>query len=126
MARVQLGLNVSDLSAAVDFYTRLLGVGPRKLEPGYANFAVEDPPLKLVLFEGSRGGTINHLGVEVDEPGEVDGAQRRLTEAGLTLVEERGTDCCYAVQDKVWARDPDGVSWEYYTVLADSSARRGS
>lgn len=122
MARVQLALNVTDLDQAVDFYTRLLGVGPRKREPGYANFAVVDPPLKLVLFEGETGGTINHLGIEVESPTDVDAAQRRLASEGLDLDEERDTTCCFAVQDKVWATAPDDLRWEVYTVIEDVPA----
>lgn len=121
MARVQLALNVTDLEEAVAFYTKLFGTEPAKAEPGYANFAVADPPLKLVLFEGDAGGTINHLGVEVEATGEVEATQRRLEAEGLGLTEEMGTTCCYAVQDKVWASGPDGLSWEVYTVLADAA-----
>lgn len=121
MARVQLALNVSDLDEAVDFYTKLFGVAPAKVEPGYANFAVTDPPLKLVLFEHEGGGTINHLGVEVEATSEVEATQRRLEAEGLGLTEEMGTTCCYAVQDKVWAAGPDGLSWEVYTVLEDAA-----
>lgn len=126
MARIQLALNVSDLDEAVDFYTRLLGTEPRKREPGYANFAVADPPLKLVLFENGAGGTINHLGIEVETTGEVDTAQRRLSGEGLDLDEERNTTCCYAVQDKVWASAPDGLRWEVYTVLEDAPTAASS
>lgn len=121
MARVQLALNVSDFDEAVDFYTKLFGVAPAKVEPGYANFAVADPPLKLVLFEHEGGGTINHLGVEVEATSEVEATQRRLEAEGLGLTEEMGTTCCYAVQDKVWAAGPDGLSWEVYTVLEDAA-----
>ena len=120
MSRVQLGLNVDDLDAAVDFYQRAFGVPPAKLRPGYANFVVDQPPLKLVLFEHERGGTINHLGVEVEDTTAVHAATRRLAEAGLDQRIEDGVDCCHAVQDKVWVVDPDGVEWEWYTVLADS------
>ena len=119
MSRVQLSLNVSDLDAAVAFYTRLLGTPPAKLWPGYANFAVEDPPLKLVLNAPGNGtaGTINHLGVEVASTGEVTRAEARLAAACLPVEARPGTECCYARQDKVWAHDPDGLAWEYYTVL---------
>ena len=120
MARVQLALNVSNLEEAVAFYSRLFGVAPAKRRPGYANFAVADPPLKLVLFEGGRGATLNHLGVEVESADEVAAAQRRLAGEGLETASEQATTCCYAVQDKVWVRDPDGAPWEVYTVLADS------
>ncbi len=119
MSRVQLSLNVSDLDAAVAFYTRLLGTPPAKLRLGYANFAVDDPPLKLVLNSPGNGtaGTINHLGVEVATTDEVTRAEARLAAAGLPVDPRPGTECCYARQDKVWARDPDGLAWEYYTVL---------
>ena len=118
-SRVRFSINVSDFDAAVAFYSRLSGVGPAKLRPGYANFAVDDPPLKLVLNSPGNGpgGTINHLGVEVGSTGDVAQAEARLAAAGLTTEAEPGAVCCYARQDKVWARDPDGVAWEYYTVL---------
>jgi catechol 2,3-dioxygenase-like lactoylglutathione lyase family enzyme len=119
MSRLQLSLNVTDLDAAVAFYTRLLGTAPAKLRPGYANFAIADPPLKLVLNAPGNGaaGTINHLGVEVPTAGEVIRAEVRLAAEGLPVRPEPGATCCYARQDKVWARDPDGLAWEYYTVL---------
>jgi catechol 2,3-dioxygenase-like lactoylglutathione lyase family enzyme len=119
MSRVQLSINVSDFDAAVAFYSRLFGVAPVKLRPGYANFALDDPPLKLVLNSPGNGpgGTINHLGVEVSSTREVTRAEARLAAAGLPAEPEPGATCCYARQDKVWARDPDGVAWEYYTVL---------
>jgi catechol 2,3-dioxygenase-like lactoylglutathione lyase family enzyme len=119
MSRVQLSINVSDLGAAVAFYSRLLGAAPAKLRPGYANCAVGDPPLKLVLNcpGNGPGGTINHLGVEVGSTAEVNRAGTRLEAAGLDAEPEPGAVCCYARQDKVWAHDPDGVAWEYYTVL---------
>lgn len=121
MSRVQLSINVSNLDHAVAFYSRVLGVAPVKLEPGYANFAVQDPPLKLVLNSPGNGpgGTINHLGVEVSSSKEVDEAKARLCEAGLVLEPEPEARCCYALQEKVWVTDPDGVAWEYYTVLED-------
>lgn len=126
MSRLQLALNVSDVDAAVDFYRILFGVEPAKRRPGYANFVVVDPPLKLVLIEadGARGsgaaGALNHLGIEVAEPGEVVQANLRLAEADLETAVEQNTTCCYALQDKVWVRDPDGAPWEVYTVLADA------
>ena len=119
MSRVQLGLNVTDIDAAVAFYTRLFGTEPAKRRPGYANFAIADPPLKLVLFEGDTGGTLNHLGVEVADTDAVSAAAQRLAGEGMETAEEHGT-CCYAVQDKVWVRDPDGAPWEWYTVLEDA------
>ena len=126
MSRVQLALNVSDVDAAVTFYSKLFGVEPAKRRPGYANFAVTEPPLKLVLIEdpSARGsgvaGALNHLGVEVDTSAEVGAATRRLDSQGLDTLTQDETTCCYAVQDKVWVNDPDGAPWEVYTVLADA------
>ncbi|HET6193420.1 MAG TPA: ArsI/CadI family heavy metal resistance metalloenzyme [Trebonia sp.] len=119
MSRVQLSLNVTDFDAAVAFYSRLFGTAPAKLRPGYANFAIADPPLKLVLNSPGNGpgGTINHLGVEVDSTDEVNSAGVRMAAEGLDTEPAPGTVCCYALQDKVWAHDPDGLPWEYYTVL---------
>jgi catechol 2,3-dioxygenase-like lactoylglutathione lyase family enzyme len=123
MSRIQLALNVDDVDAAVAFYERLFGTPPAKRRPGYANFAVAEPPLKLVLIESpGKGGTLNHLGVEVFSQEEVSAAERRLADAGLAPAPEKGTTCCYALQDKVWVHDPDGAPWEVYTVLADASA----
>jgi catechol 2,3-dioxygenase-like lactoylglutathione lyase family enzyme len=120
VSRVQLALNVSDLQVAVAFYSRLFASQPVKRRPGYANFAVVDPPLTLVLFEGAaQGGTINHLGVEVESTEAVAAAQRRLAGQGLATTSEEQVRCCYALQDKVWLHDPDGAQWEVYTVLAD-------
>ena len=122
MSRVQLALRVGDLDAAVDFYGRLFGAEPAKRRPGYANFAIADPPLKLVLLEGSVGDAtaIDHLGVEVVAPGDVGEATERLASAGLATRVEDKTECCYALQDKVWVTDPGGARWEVYTVLADA------
>ena len=122
MSRVQLALNVDDLGASVAFYSKLFATEPAKVRPGYANFAVSEPPLKLVLIENpGQGGSINHLGVEVDDTDTVDAEQTRLAEAGFASVEERGTTCCYAKQDKFWVEGaPNGERWEIYTVLADS------
>lgn len=125
MSRVQLALNVSDIDLAVDFYTKLFGSAPAKRRPGYANFAIADPPLKLVLIERPDGrghGTedaLNHLGVEVETPQEVSDAANRLSGEGLATEAEEGTTCCYALQDKVWVEDPNGAPWEVYTVLDD-------
>jgi catechol 2,3-dioxygenase-like lactoylglutathione lyase family enzyme len=131
MSRVQLALNVSDIDEAVEFYTKLFGTEPAKRQPGYANFAIADPPMKLVLMEdpAARGhgttGALNHLGVEVASPAEVSAATGRFNDTGLeTEVQER-TTCCFAVQDKVWVNDPDGAPWEVYTVLADAPAETG-
>ena len=121
MSRVQLALRVADLEAAVDFYSRLFGALPAKRRPGYANFAIDEPALKLVLIESEGGGgTLNHLGVEVESSDKVGEATRRLADQGLTTAEEDNGSCCYALQDKVWVNDPDGAPWEVYTVLADA------
>lgn len=121
MSRTQLALNVDNLDAAITFYSKLFGVEPAKVKPGYANFAIAEPPLKLVLVENpGKGGTINHLGVEVESSATVHAEIARLTEAGLFTAEEIGTTCCFATQDKVWVTGPSGEKWEIYTVLADS------
>lgn len=120
MSRIQLALNVTNLDQAIDFYSKLFKARPAKLRPGYANFAIAEPPLKLVLIETTEGGTLNHLGVEVFSTDEVAAAQRRLAGEGLDTLSEEQTTCCYAVQDKVWVSDPDGARWEVYTVLADA------
>jgi catechol 2,3-dioxygenase-like lactoylglutathione lyase family enzyme len=127
MSRVQLAINVDDLETSVDFYRRLFGTEPAKVRPGYANFAVAEPPLKLVLIENpGHGGSLNHLGVEVEDVDTVDAIQTRLAEEGLASVDERGTTCCYAKQDKFWVEGtPNGESWEIYTVLADSATPNG-
>jgi hypothetical protein len=121
-SRVQLALNVDSLDKAVAFYSKLFGTEPAKLRPGYANFAVANPPLKLILLENpGHGGSLNHLGVEVPDTDTVDAEQTRLAEVGLASVDERATTCCYAKQDKFWVQGaPDGAAWEIYTVLADS------
>ena len=122
MSRLQLALNVDDLRESIDFYTRLLGTEPAKVKPGYANFAVADPALKLVLIENpGRGGSLNHLGVEVVDTDTVDAEQTRLGGVGLASIDERDSTCCYAKQDKFWVEGaPDGERWEVYTVLEDS------
>jgi catechol 2,3-dioxygenase-like lactoylglutathione lyase family enzyme len=122
MSRVQLALNVDDVEAATAFYAKLFGTEPAKTRPGYANFAIADPPLKLILLENAgQGGSLNHLGVEVPDVDAVDAEQARLADLGLASVDERGTTCCYAKQDKFWLEGaPDGERWEIYTVLADS------
>lgn len=123
MSRIQLALTVSDLDAAVAFYRDLLGVGPHKRRPGYANFAVVDPPLKLVLLEErDGGGSLDHLGVEVATSEEVVAATRRLAGAGLDVDVRTQETCCYATQDRSWVSGPDGVRWEVYTVTDDDPA----
>ena len=127
MSRIQLALNVDDLAESIAFYSALFGTEPAKLKPGYANFAVAEPPLKLVLIENpGQGGSINHLGVEVPDVDTVDTEQARLAGSGLASVDERGTTCCYAKQDKFWVEGaPNGELWEVYTVLADSETFGG-
>ncbi len=122
MSRMQLALRVADLDAADDFYSRLFDAVPAKRRPGYANFAIAEPPLKLVLLEGEPGEAtrMDHLGVEVPTTGEVAAASTRLTRAGLAPRPEENTTCCYAVQDKVWVTGPGGEPWEVYTVTADA------
>jgi catechol 2,3-dioxygenase-like lactoylglutathione lyase family enzyme len=127
MSLLQLALNVSNVDEAVAFYSTLFATEPAKRRPGYANFAIAEPPLKLVLIENAgNGGSLNHLGVEVTDVETVDAEQTRLAKAGLASVDERGTTCCYAKQDKFWVQGaPNGESWEIYTVLADSQTFSG-
>jgi catechol 2,3-dioxygenase-like lactoylglutathione lyase family enzyme len=120
--RIQLALNVDNLDESIAFYSKLFGTEPAKLRPGYANFAIAEPPLKLILMENpGQGGSLNHLGVEVADTDAVDAEQTRLAEVGLASVDERNTTCCYAKQNKFWVQGtPDGERWEIYTVLQDS------
>jgi hypothetical protein len=121
MSRIQLALNVDDLDAAIAFYSALFNTSPAKVKPGYANFAIAEPPLKLVLLENpGQGGSINHLGVEVESSEQVHAEIARLTEADMFTEEEIGTTCCFATQDKVWVTAPDAERWEIYTKLADT------
>ncbi len=122
MSRIQLALRVSDLEGSVAFYSKLFGTEPAKRRPGYANFAIEQPPLKLVLLEGDpdQATALDHLGVEVFSTDEVSAATTRLADAGLATATEQDTACCYAVQDKVWVHGPGQEPWEIYVVKADS------
>jgi catechol 2,3-dioxygenase-like lactoylglutathione lyase family enzyme len=122
MSRVQLALRVADLEASIDFYSKLFGAEPAKRRPGYANFAIAEPPLKLVLLEGGQGQptVMDHLGVEVESTGQVTEATSRLAGAGLATEVEEDTTCCYAVQDKVWVHGPGSEPWEVYVVKADA------
>jgi catechol 2,3-dioxygenase-like lactoylglutathione lyase family enzyme len=122
MSRVQLALRVSDLEGSVAFYSKLFGVEPAKRRPGYANFAVEQPPLKLVLLEGEpdQPTVMDHLGVEVFSSEEVQAATTRLTDSGLITLTEDNTECCYALQDKVWVHGPGREPWEVYVVKGDA------
>jgi catechol 2,3-dioxygenase-like lactoylglutathione lyase family enzyme len=122
MSRVQLALRVADLDASIAFYSKLFGTEPAKRRPGYANFAIEAPPLKLVLIEGGpdQPTVMDHLGVEVFSTDDVNAATTRLTDAGLITLTEDDTTCCYALQDKVWVRGPGNEPWEVYVVKADA------
>ncbi|WP_433177443.1 ArsI/CadI family heavy metal resistance metalloenzyme [Actinoallomurus sp. CA-150999] len=122
MSRVQLALRVADLEGSIAFYSKLFGTEPAKRRPGYANFAITEPPLKLVLIEGEAGETtrMDHLGVEVEDTTQVTAAAERLKEAGLAAFEENDTSCCYALQDKVWVHGPGQEPWEVYAVKADA------
>lgn len=125
MSRVQLALNVSNLDEAIAFYSKLFGTGPAKVRDGYANFAIAEPPLKLVLLENAgTPGTMNHLGVEVESTEQVGAAISRLQAEELDTTVEEETTCCFTVQDKVWVNAPDGEPWEVYTVLADAPAMK--
>ena len=127
MSRLQLALNVADIDEAISFYSRLFATEPAKVRPGYANFAVADPPLKLVLIEDATQtpGSLNHLGVEVESTEEVAKAATRLADAGLPVALEEHVSCCYAVQDKVWVDGAVGAPWEVYAVLEDAEAAAG-
>ena len=131
MSRVQLALNVSNLGEAVEFYSKLFGAEPAKRQPGYANFAITDPPLKLILMEESStrghgtGHALNHLGIEVEGSEDVAAAAEQLSRMGLEAEVQDHTTCCFALQDKVWVNDPDGAPWEIYTVLADAATAAG-
>ncbi|MFF5985983.1 ArsI/CadI family heavy metal resistance metalloenzyme [Prauserella flavalba] len=124
MSRMQLALRVGDLQGSIEFYSKLFDTAPAKLRDGYANFAIAEPPLKLVLLEGDPGQAtvMDHLGVEVDTADEVDAAGKRLTGEGLDTLTEDDTTCCYALQDKVWVHGPGQEPWEVYTVKADSQS----
>ncbi len=127
MSRLQLALNVDDLDAAITFYSKLFHAEPAKVKPGYANFAIAEPPLKLVLLENpGQGGTLNHLGVEVESSDTVHAEIARLADEGLFTEEEIGSTCCFATQDKVWVTGPGGERWEVYTVLAHSETFFGA
>jgi catechol 2,3-dioxygenase-like lactoylglutathione lyase family enzyme len=121
MSRLQLALNVTDLNAAVEFYSKMFNTAPAKLKPGYANFAIADPPLKLVLFEGAGAdGTINHLGVETETAEEVEAAEARLRAGGLDTTGVDDTICCYAAKTETWIEGPDSTRWEWYVKTGDA------
>ena len=120
MSRVQLALNVSNIDEAVAFYSKLFATEPAKRKPGYANFAIAEPPLKLVLIEGEGGGTLNHLGVEVETGEEVMAAEARLSTEGVETTGVDDTMCCYALKTETWVNDPDGAPWEWYVKTGDA------
>lgn len=121
MSRLQLALNVTDLEAAIEFYSKMFDTTPTKLKPGYANFAISDPPLKLVLFEGAGAdGTINHLGVETETAQEVEAAEARLRAEGLETTGVDDTICCYAAKTETWIEGPDSTRWEWYVKTGDA------
>jgi catechol-2,3-dioxygenase len=127
VSRVQLALNVSDLDASIEFYSTMFATTPHKVRPGYANFEIAEPPLKLVLIEVSdadRGSgvtsALNHLGIEEESPVRITEHSVRLRETGLIASEESDTVCCYATQDKIWLNDPHGVPWEFYAITNDA------
>ena len=126
MSRVQLALNVSNIDEAVAFYSKLFGTEVNKRKPGYANFAIDEPPLKLVLIEGEGGGTLNHLGVEVETAEEVEAAEGRLSADGLTTTGVDDTTCCYALKTETWVSDPDGAPWEWYVKTGDAEQMTNS
>ncbi len=121
MGRLQLAIDVSNLDEAIDFYSRMFATPPAKVRPGYANFAIDDPPLKLVLFEDPNGGgTINHLGVEVETAEEVAAAEVRLNQSGLTTTGVADALCCYAEKTETWIHAPDDVRFEWYVKTGDN------
>lgn len=120
MSRVQLALNVSNIDEAVAFYSKLFDTEVNKRKPGYANFAITEPPLKLVLIEGDGGGSLNHLGVEVDTAEEVEAAEGRLSGEGMETTGIDDTTCCYALKTETWVKDPDGAAWEFYVKTGDA------
>ena len=120
MSRVQLALNVTNIDDAVAFYSKLFATEPAKRKPGYANFAIAEPPLKLVLIEGEGGGTLNHLGVEVETAEEVRDAEGRLSNEGVATTGVDDTMCCYALKTETWVNDPDGAPWEFYVKSGDA------
>ena len=124
--RLQLALNVSDIDTAVDFYSKLFATPVAKRKPGYANFEIDQPPLKLVLIEGPGGGTLNHLGVETDTGEQVMAAEARLADAGLETTGVDDTTCCYATKTETWVTDPDGAPWEWYVKTGDADQMANS
>lgn len=121
MSRLQLAINVDDLEASIAFFSRVFATEPAKVKPGYANFAIADPPLKLVLFEApGQGGSINHLGVETETAAEVVAAEQRFSADGVETTGVEDTMCCYAEKTETWVTDPDGTRWEWYVKHGDT------
>jgi catechol 2,3-dioxygenase-like lactoylglutathione lyase family enzyme len=120
MSRIQLALNVTDVDAAVDFYEKLFATPVAKRKAGYANFEIAEPPLKLVLIEAAEGGSLNHLGVETADTGDVAAAEARLAGEGLETTGVDDTVCCYATKTETWVTDPDGTKWEWYVKTGDA------
>ena len=120
--KTHISLNVSNISESVEFYKKMLGIEPLKLKPDYAKFDVANPPLNLTMNQVNfeRGGSLSHLGLQVETTGEVLEMTRRWAENGLKTLEEMKTDCCYALQNKTWVQDPDGNRWEVFTVLENT------
>ncbi len=125
MSRVQLALNVADIDVAVAFYEKLFATAVAKRKPGYANFEIAEPPLKLVLIEGSDGGTLNHLGVETTDAADVLAAEARLSDTGIETTGVDDTTCCYATKTETWVTDPDGAKWEWYVKTGDAEQMGG-
>ncbi|MGI8923857.1 MAG: ArsI/CadI family heavy metal resistance metalloenzyme [Fimbriimonadales bacterium] len=121
IAKTHLSLNVKNVARSMEWYEAFFGVPAYKRRPGYASFDLQVPLLKLALQEhdAGRGGPLNHLGILVDSKEEVDAAKSRLETAGLVTFSEENVTCCYAKQDKIWVRDPDGNAWEVYTLTDD-------
>jgi len=119
--RPHLALTVTDVERSVPFYQALFGTEPEKRKPGYAKFSVSDPALNFTLTQGVRTelGAFNHAGIQVQSTSDVLAAKERLVAAGLAAFDEMDTTCCYARQDKIWVRDPDGTPWEVFATHED-------
>lgn len=124
--KTHISLNVSDITKSIEFYSKMLGIEPIKTKPDYAKFDVANPPLNLTMNQTKfeKGGSVSHLGLQVGSTGDVEAISKRWENSGLLTLEEMNTDCCYALQDKVWVSDPDGNSWEVFTVLEDTGGEK--
>ena len=125
--KTHISLNVKDIGRSIRFYQKMFGVEPFKVKPDYAKFDIADPPLNLTMNQAAvvPGGALSHLGLQVASTAQVESVAGRWDAAGLPTLEEKGTDCCYALQDKVWVSDPDGNRWEVFTVLEDTGGISG-